>query len=63
MLKVAKEKGNVGLFAEGNRNYAEFQFHIDKGLARLIKTMKIPVLLFNIARDVADSKSTEYISH
>lgn len=48
MLKVAKEKGSVGLFAEGNRSYAEFQFHIDKGLSRLIKTMKIPVLLFNI---------------
>lgn len=48
MLKVAKEKGNIGLFAEGNRNYAEFQFYIDSGLARLIKTIKIPVLFYNI---------------
>ena len=48
MMKIAKEKGSIGLFAEGNRSYAEFQYHIDAGLARLIKTLKMPLILFNI---------------
>lgn len=48
MMKVAKEKGSIGLFAEGNRSYAEFQYHIDSGLCRLIKSLKMPLYLFNI---------------
>lgn len=48
MFKVAKEKGSIGLFAEGNRTYAEFQYHIDISLAKLIKTTKLPLILFNI---------------
>ena len=48
MMKVAKEKGSIGLFAEGNRTFAEFQYHIDPSLARLIKVLKLPLILFNI---------------
>lgn len=48
MFKIAKENGSIGLFAEGNRSYAEFQYFIDVSLAKLIKSLKLPVLLFNI---------------
>ena len=48
MFKIAKEKGCIGLFAEGNRSYAEFQYYIDISLAKLIKSLKMPLILFNV---------------
>lgn len=48
ILKVAKEKGTICIFAEGNRSYAEFQYHIDDSLARLVKALKIPLIIYNI---------------
>ena len=48
ILKTVKENGSVGIFAEGNRSYAEFQFHIDISMAKLIKSCKLPLILFNL---------------
>lgn len=48
MFKIAKEHGNIGLFAEGNRSYAEFQYFIDVSLAKLVKSLKLPLVLINI---------------
>ena len=47
-LRVAKENGTVGLFVEGNRAYADFQFYIDPSISKLIKKMNLPVILFNL---------------
>ena len=49
ILRVAKEKGSICLFAEGNRTYAEFQYYIDPSLAKLIKALKMPLILYNIS--------------
>lgn len=46
-VKIAKEGGNVAIFPEGNRAWAEFQFPIEVGICKLIRLMKIPVLLYN----------------
>lgn len=47
-LKIAKENGTVGLFVEGNRAYADFQFYIDPSITKLIKKMNLPVILYNL---------------
>lgn len=47
-LKIAKENGTIGLFVEGNRAYADFQFYIDPSISKLIKKMNLPVVLFNL---------------
>lgn len=46
-MKIAKEGGNVAMFPEGNRAWAEFQFPIEVGICKLIRLMKLPVLLYN----------------
>ena len=48
MLQVFDEGGSLLLFPEGNRSYAEFQFSFTKAFAKFIKTIKKPVILFNI---------------
>lgn len=48
IMKVAKEKGTIGIFIEGNRTYAEFQYYIDRSVAKLVKALKMPLLLVNI---------------
>lgn len=47
-LKIAKENKTVGLFVEGNRAYADFQFYIDPSITKLIKKMNLPVILYNL---------------
>ena len=47
-LKVAKENGTIGLFVEGNRAYADFQFYIDPSISKLVKKMNLPVILYNL---------------
>lgn len=49
MMKVAKEKGNICIFIEGNRTYAEFQYHIDESVPKLLKVLKMPLMLMNIS--------------
>lgn len=47
-LRIAKEGGNVGLFPEGNRAWADFQFHIDPSIAKFVKAMHIPLILYHL---------------
>lgn len=47
-FQVAKEKGTIGLFVEGNRSYADFQFYIDPSIAKLIKKLELPLILYNL---------------
>lgn len=48
MLQVFEEGGSLLLFPEGNRTYAEFQFSFTKAFPKFLKTIKKPVILFNI---------------
>ena len=47
-MKVVKEGGNILLFAEGNRAWADFQFYIDPAICKMIRSFKIPVILYNL---------------
>lgn len=48
MLKAIRGRKSVVLFPEGNRAYAEFQYYVSPGIARLIKSMKPTLVLFNL---------------
>ena len=39
---------SVLLFLEGNRTYADFQFYISDKIAKLLKSVKCPIILYNI---------------
>lgn len=49
ILKTMKEGGSVAIFPEGNLSYAEFQFYMDEGLARLVKKINKPLVLYNLS--------------
>ncbi len=46
MVRVAREGGNVALFPEGNRTWADFPFYIDPAICSLIRMLKLPLLLY-----------------
>lgn len=46
MVRVAREGGNVALFPEGNRTWADFPFYIDPAVCSLIRLLKLPLLLY-----------------
>ena len=48
MLKTFRANRSVVLFPEGNRSYAEFQYYVAPGVARLVKSMKVTLVLFNL---------------
>lgn len=48
MVRAIKNHQSLLIFAEGNRNYGEFQFYIDPSLPQLIKKLKVTLVLFNI---------------
>lgn len=48
MLKAIRGNRSVVLFPEGNRSYAEFQYYITPDIARLVKSMKATLVLFNL---------------
>lgn len=48
ILQTIKENGCVGIFPEGNRTMAEFQFEIDPAIAKLVKKSKVDLVLCNI---------------
>ena len=43
-----KRGSSVLLFLEGNRTYADFQFYISDKIAKLLKSVKCPIILYNI---------------
>ena len=48
MMQTAREGGTIGLFPEGNRYYAEFQYPVTDSMSKLIKRIGIPIVLFNL---------------
>lgn len=47
MCKVAKEGGNVAVFPEGNRQWNDSRFYIDKSVVKLVRLLKLPIILYN----------------
>lgn len=48
MMRVKQQGGNLLLFPEGNRTYAEFQYEIGMGTIKLIKSLQMTLVLFNL---------------
>lgn len=48
-LSVVKEGGSLILFPEGNRTYSGKTEHINPSVAKLIKLVKLPVIIYNIS--------------
>ena len=48
MSNIAQQGGSMLLFPEGNRCYAEFQFFISENFAKLLKSLKCTIVLFNL---------------
>ena len=48
MSNIAEHGGSLLLFPEGNRSYAEFQFYIADNFAKLLKSLKATIVLFNL---------------
>ena len=48
MSNIAEHGGSLLLFPEGNRSYAEFQFYIADNFAKLLKSLKCTIVLFNL---------------
>ena len=47
-IKVAKENGTICIFPEGNRTVTGELGNVDKSIAKLAKSLKLPIILFNI---------------
>lgn len=47
MCQVAKEGGNVAVFPEGNRQWNDSQFYIDRAVVKLVRMLKLPLVLYN----------------
>lgn len=47
-IKVARENGTICIFPEGNRTPNGKLGYIDKSIAKLAKSLKLPIVLFNI---------------
>lgn len=47
-IKIAKEGGNVCIFPEGNRTYSGKLARLENGVAKLAKSMGLPLLLYRI---------------
>ena len=48
MSNIAEQGGSLLIFPEGNRSYAEFQFYIADNFAKLLKSLKCTIVLFNL---------------
>ena len=47
-IKVAKEKGTICIFPEGNRTFSGKLGYIDPSIVKLVKHLKKPLVIFNI---------------
>lgn len=47
-MKVAKEKGNICIFPEGNRTWTDNLWMIDKAIVKFIRKLNLPILLYHI---------------
>ena len=48
MLEISKAGGNILMFPEGNRAWADFQFYIDPAVCKLVRMLNLPVILYNL---------------
>ena len=48
MARIINHGGSILLFPEGNRTYAEFQYHVDMNLIKMVKALKPTIVLFNL---------------
>ena len=49
MCRVAKEGGSVHVCPEGNRQWCDSQFHIDRSVVKLVRLLKLPLILYNFS--------------
>ncbi len=47
-VSVAKKGGNVLIYPEGNRQWADFLFNIDRAIVKLVRMLKLPLMLYNL---------------
>ena len=47
-IRVVKEGGTICIFPEGNRSYDGRLCKIEESIAKMVKMLKVPVVLFNI---------------
>ncbi len=47
-VSAAKSGGNVLIYPEGNRAWADFQFYIDRSIVKLVRMLKLPLMLYNL---------------
>lgn len=48
IIRSLNRGSSVLLFLEGNRTYADFQFYISNKIAKLLKSVKCPIVIYNI---------------
>ena len=48
MKQVVNEGGNVAIFPEGNRTYSGRTESIDPAIAKLVRFLKVPVIVYNL---------------
>lgn len=48
MCQTAKEGGTVAVFPEGNRQWNDSQFYVDRAVVKLVRLLKLPVIIYNI---------------
>lgn len=48
MVGIAKEGGTIALFPEGNRQWNDSMFPIDRATVKLVQLLKLPVIFFNM---------------
>ena len=49
VFRVIKEGGTVGIFPEGNRTVSGGQWEMDDAIAKLAKSLKVPLVIYNIS--------------
>lgn len=47
MCAIAKEGGNVAVFPEGNRQWNDSRYYIDRAVVKLVRLIKLPLILYN----------------
>ena len=46
-MRVARAGGNVAIFPEGNRAWADFQFYITPSIVKMIRMINLPLIIYN----------------
>ncbi|MDE7439423.1 MAG: 1-acyl-sn-glycerol-3-phosphate acyltransferase [Clostridia bacterium] len=49
VFRVIKEEGAVGIFPEGNRTVSGGQWEMTDAIAKLAKSLKVPLIIYNIS--------------